>query len=89
MLHLVTGGAGFIGSNLVRALVRQGHQVRVVDDLSTGFWEHLGELRNHPDVEPLTGDIRDQSLIARASSNATTSCVAAVMFVYSSPKQIA
>lgn len=67
MLHLVTGGAGFIGSNLVRALVRQGHQVRVVDDLSTGFWEHLGELRNHPDVEPLTGDIRDQSLMARAS----------------------
>jgi len=38
---LVTGGAGFIGSNLAAALVRAGHDVRVLDDLSTGRRENL------------------------------------------------
>ena len=38
---LVTGGAGFIGSNLVDALVERGDEVRVVDDLSTGRRENL------------------------------------------------
>ena len=50
---LVTGGAGFIGSHLVDALLARGARVRVLDDLSTGRRENL------PDVEWIEGDIRD------------------------------
>ena len=44
MTILVTGGAGFIGSNIVAALVAKGERVRVLDNLSTGFWENLDGL---------------------------------------------
>ncbi len=54
---LVTGGAGFIGSNLVRALLAQGHSVRVLDNFSTGRHENLAELK--ADIDLQTGDLRD------------------------------
>ena len=41
---LVTGGAGFIGSNLADELIRQGAKVKIIDDLSTGFRENLEEI---------------------------------------------
>jgi len=44
MNFLVTGGAGFIGSNICRRLVKDGHKVRVVDNLSTGFIENLDDM---------------------------------------------
>jgi UDP-glucose 4-epimerase len=65
-LCLVTGGAGFIGSNLVRALASAGERVRVLDDLSFGTWDNLGELRGARGVECIEGDIRDHALVARA-----------------------
>jgi len=46
MRYLVTGGAGFIGSNTVEELVRRGHSVVVLDDLSAGKEENLAEVRN-------------------------------------------
>lgn len=46
MKTLVTGGAGFIGSNLVEKLVQEGHEVSVIDDLSTGKEENLSNVRN-------------------------------------------
>lgn len=64
--YLVTGGAGFIGSNLVRALFERGESVRVVDNLATGFWENLGELRGSDRVECITADIRDFEAMTRA-----------------------
>src|SRR5215470_15389973 len=62
-LHLVTGGAGFIGSNIVEALVRRGDRVRVLDDFSTGRRENLAGLAG---VEVVEGDLRDAATVARA-----------------------
>lgn len=64
--YLVTGGAGFIGSNIVAALAEAGESVRVVDNLSTGFWENLNELPPSARVERVTADIRDAEAMARA-----------------------
>jgi nucleoside-diphosphate-sugar epimerase len=62
-LYVVTGGAGFIGSHLVDALVTRGERVRVVDDFSTGRRENLA---HHDAIELLTGDVADPE-VARAA----------------------
>ena len=62
-LFLVTGGAGFIGSNVVRALVERGDRVRVFDSFLTG---RLGNLADLPDVEVVSGDVRDQDALRSA-----------------------
>ncbi|MBK9263588.1 MAG: SDR family oxidoreductase [Polyangiaceae bacterium] len=64
--YLVTGGAGFIGSNIVSALVSAGERVRVLDDLSTGSWENLAALESSSSVERIQGDIRNADTVARA-----------------------
>jgi UDP-glucose 4-epimerase len=56
---LVTGGAGFIGSNLTEALLQRGHSVRVLDDFSTGKKENLVFDKTYPSPEIVEGDIRD------------------------------
>jgi UDP-glucose 4-epimerase len=60
-LALVTGGAGFIGSHLVRTLNEKGYTVRVLDDLSTGCEENLHSV----DAELIIGDIRDRVLVEK------------------------
>jgi nucleoside-diphosphate-sugar epimerase len=62
--YLVTGGAGFIGSNIVRTLVSRGKSVRVLDDLSTGRESNLHDLRTSVDFR--RGDIRDVAAVAQA-----------------------
>lgn len=57
----VTGGAGFIGSNLVDALVERGDEVRVVDDLSTGYQENV-----NPAAELIAAELPDFDAVARA-----------------------
>ena len=58
-LSLVTGGAGFIGSNMVRFLLDKGETVRVLDNFETGKRENLAEVADR--VEVIEGDIRDES----------------------------
>jgi UDP-glucose 4-epimerase len=56
---LVTGGAGFIGSNLAEALLRMGHRVRVLDNFSTGRKQNLAFDEVYPFLETIEGDICD------------------------------
>jgi nucleoside-diphosphate-sugar epimerase len=63
-LYVVTGGAGFIGSAIVRALLTRGDRVRVLDNLSTGRRSNLAEVAS--DIEFLEGDVRDESMLERA-----------------------
>lgn len=62
--YLVTGGAGFIGSNLVRFLLGKGQQVVVLDDFSTGKRENLAEIAGR--ITLVEGDIRDRAAVDRA-----------------------
>ncbi len=66
--YLVTGGAGFIGSNLVAALARSGERVAALDDLSTGRWSLVERLLRPGDgeVERHTASIVDGAAVARA-----------------------
>src|SRR5688572_2721934 len=61
---LVTGGAGFIGSALVRALLARGDRVRVIDNFFSGKRENLAEVAG--DIELIEGDVRDEAAVARA-----------------------
>jgi UDP-glucose 4-epimerase len=65
---LVTGGAGFIGSHLVEALTVAGHQVRVLDDLSTGARANLTGLQLAPEL--VEGDVADPAAVERAIAGA-------------------
>jgi nucleoside-diphosphate-sugar epimerase len=62
---LVTGGSGFIGSGLVKALVKAGHSVRVLDDNSRGSPRRLAQVAS--DIEFVAGDIRDAGLVEKAT----------------------
>ena len=61
--HLITGGAGFIGSHLVDRLVAQGHSVIVLDDLSTGRHDNLRHHVGNPQVEFILGSILNESVV--------------------------
>lgn len=67
---LVTGGAGFIGSHLVDALIARGWRVRVFDNLSSGSEANLAHVRDN--VELIVGDVRDDGAVRRACSGVET-----------------
>lgn len=62
--YLVTGGAGFIGSNIVAELLKRGESVRVFDNFATGKRENLAPFAK--DIELHEGDLRDEAAVARA-----------------------
>lgn len=62
--YLVTGGAGFIGSNLVKELLRRGYQVRVIDNLSTGNIKNIESFLN--EIEFIEGDLADMEMAKKA-----------------------
>jgi UDP-glucose 4-epimerase len=62
--YLVTGGAGFIGSNIAEALVRRGEEVVVFDDLSTGYEKNISHIRDA--LTFVRGDIRDEKAVRGA-----------------------
>ena len=65
-IFLVTGGAGFIGSNLCEAILNLGYRVRCLDDLSTGKQENVDLFLNHPNYTFIKGDIKDFDTCMRA-----------------------
>lgn len=69
---LVTGGAGFIGSHLVEALVLRGHRVRVIDDLSSGRLENLSVAQASGAVEFVRGTVQDEGLLTELLEGCAT-----------------
>lgn len=68
-VFLVTGGAGFIGSNLVEVLLNKGHKVRVLDDLSQGKQENIDMFLENENYTFVKGDIRDLEACLQATEN--------------------
>ena len=85
--YLVTGGTGFIGSSLVRRLVKEGHQVRVLDDFSRGADRRLEDIAKK--IEIIRGDIRDTAVVSQAAQGVDSVCHLAFIngteFFYSKP----
>jgi len=71
MKILVTGGTGFIGSNLCESLLNDGHQVRCLDNFATGHFHNIRHLMSHPDFELQVGDIRDLDTCRQAVDGMT------------------
>lgn len=65
-LFLVTGGAGFIGSNLCEAILNMGYRVRCLDDLSTGRKENIDPFLNNSKYEFIRGDIKDMNICSKS-----------------------
>lgn len=88
--YLVTGGSGFLGSALVRRLVRGGHRVRVLDNNLRGNLDRLEDVRG--EFEFVQGDIRDPEAVAGAVQGADSVCHLAFVngteFFYSMPELV-
>ncbi|GAB5405606.1 MAG: SDR family NAD(P)-dependent oxidoreductase [Aureliella sp.] len=69
MRYLVTGGCGFIGSHLAESLLADGHQVTVLDDLSTGSIGNVAHLESNANFQILIGSVTDEALVHEAVAN--------------------
>lgn len=69
-IFLVTGGAGFIGSNLCEAILEMGYKVRCLDNFSTGKRENITSFFSNPNFKLIEGDIRDYDICLAACSGA-------------------
>jgi UDP-N-acetylglucosamine 4-epimerase len=71
---LITGGAGFIGRHLVNEFLNRGAQVRVLDNLATGFRKNVTPFLDHPNYEFIEGDIRNQETCLEATKDCDWVC---------------
>lgn len=72
LTHLITGGAGFIGSHLAERLLRDGHRVIVIDDLSSGSERNLGAIRNSSKFEFVRASVEDADAMNHGARQADT-----------------
>lgn len=70
MKYLITGGAGFIGSHLSEALLAAGHEVSVIDDLSTGSMRNIAHLKGRPGYSYVIDTVMNESLTAELVDDA-------------------
>lgn len=86
---LITGGAGFIGSYLAEALLKEGHEVSVLDDLSTGSLENISHLKDDPRFHFALGSIMDQekldALVSQCSEVYHLAAAVGVKLVFERP----
>ncbi|MEM6265507.1 MAG: NAD-dependent epimerase/dehydratase family protein, partial [Bacteroidota bacterium] len=61
MKILITGGAGFIGSNLTRRLLAEGHEIKTIDNLATGLIENITEFQSNPNYEFIQDTVTNRS----------------------------
>lgn len=69
-VFLITGGAGFIGSNLCEAVLKMGYKVRCLDNFSTGFMHNIEDFANNENFELIEGDITDLETCKSATDGA-------------------
>jgi len=81
---LVTGGAGFIGSNLVEDLLKKNYSVTILDNFDSGYMKNLSEFKDQ--IQVINGDIRDNNLVDKLVKN--TSCVFHLAAMVSVPESI-
>lgn len=88
--YLVTGGLGFLGAPLVRALLAAGHNVRILDNCSRGSAERLGDASQWAEI--IQGDIRDAEVVRRSVCGVDAVCHLAYVngteFFYSKPAHV-
>jgi len=84
MKYLITGGAGFIGSNIAARLVADGHKVRILDNFSSGREENLAAIADK--IEIRRGNICDFETVSEAVQNAD--CVFHLAALPSVPRSI-
>ncbi|MGQ9517613.1 MAG: GDP-mannose 4,6-dehydratase [Anaerolineae bacterium] len=88
----MTGGAGFIGSHLAEALLKQGHQVTIIDDLSTGRFENIAHLAGHPSfrfaIETITNETVMDRLVSECDVIFHLAAAVGVQLVVSRPVQV-
>ena len=70
MKIFITGGAGFIGSHLSERLIAEGHELTVLDDLSTGRVENLSAIKGSNALRFVEGDILDDALVQELAGDA-------------------